>query len=243
MVHHRLRRCRLLPDHSGFHGTPDFLTLSIASAWLALREKRSLFGVVAVATGFAAPFLLRTDTDALGAFSLYVAALAAVGLVLYLMREWQSVVWLTFAGSWWTIAFAADDPRSAGSLPLTMLVAAVGLAFVRAPVMRRQLVATGSDRYVVAPPSGFSESLRRIANVFAQRMGGDNVARLDSPALWLITITSPLLTLLILSGIWPIASDAVWGRLRCWLVLLSSVSASPPTPAIQRCRKWLRPRP
>lgn len=188
-----------------------FLALSIASAWLALREKRSLFGVAAIATGFAAPFLLRTDTDALGAFSLYVAALVAVGLVLYLMRGWQSVVWVTFAGSWWTIALAAADSRSAGSLPLTVLVAAVGLAFVRVPVLRRQLVATGSDRYVVAPPSGFSESLRRIANVFAQGMGGDNVARHDSPALWLITITSPLLTLLILSGIWPIASDAVWG--------------------------------
>ncbi|MBA3404603.1 MAG: DUF2339 domain-containing protein [Gemmatimonadaceae bacterium] len=197
-----------------------FLTLSIASAWLALREKRSLFGVVAVATGFAAPFLLWTDTDALGAFSLYVAALAAVGLVLYLMRGWQSVVWVTFAGSWWTIAFAADDPRSAGSLPLTMLVVAVGLAFVRAPVMRRQLVATGSDRYILAAPSGFSELLRRIANVVAQ-VGGGSVSRHDSPALWVMTIAGPLFTLLALSAIWPTTSEAIWGAI-AWIAGLAA---------------------
>lgn len=187
-----------------------FLALSIASAWLALREKRSLFGVVSVATGFAAPFLLRSDSASLAAFSLYVAALTAVGLVLYLMRGWQSVIWVTFVGAWWTIAFAVDASAGVGSLPLTLLVVVVSAAFVRVPVLRRQLVATGADRYAIATPSRFSEILRGIADAFA-RVGGGSVVRHDSPALWAMTIASPLFMLLALSQVWPTVQGGVLG--------------------------------
>ncbi|MBA3341859.1 MAG: DUF2339 domain-containing protein [Gemmatimonadaceae bacterium] len=189
-----------------------FFALSIASAWLALRERRSLFGVVSVATGFAAPFLLRSATDSLAAFSLYVAALTGVGLVLYLMRGWQSVLWVTFAGAWWTTAFAAGHSLGRQSVPLALLTVAITAAFVRVPAMRRRLLATGADRYVPAPPSRFSDTVRTIANAFARIAGGD-IGEPDSPALWTMPIASPLFMLLVLSQVWPAVPDAVWGAI------------------------------
>lgn len=189
-----------------------FFALSIASAWLALRERRSLFGVVSVAIGLAAPFLLSSEPDSLAAFSLYVAALTAVGLLLYLMRGWQSVLWVTFAGAWWTTAFVAGDPVGRRSVPLTVLVVAITAAFVRVPAMRRRLLATGADRYVPAPRSGFSETLRSAANAFAYAAGGE-VTEHDSPALWSMSIASPLFMLLTLSRIWPTEPGAAWGAI------------------------------
>lgn len=187
-----------------------FLALSIISAGLALREQRALFGLIAVLGGFAAPILLPSPVGSMLAFSLYVAALTSLGLFLYLFRGWQSLMWATFLATWGTLAAATSDTVARRSIPLTLLVIAAAAAFVRVPVIRRNLVALGSTQCRPAPPSRFADWLVQMANGLARTVGGQ-VTRTDSPALWIVTLTSVLFMLGLESRVWPMVSGIAWG--------------------------------
>ena len=63
-----------------------FLALSIAGAWLALREHRSVLAFLTLGVGFLTPVLLPSINPFLPMLALYLGALTAVGLVLYLLR-------------------------------------------------------------------------------------------------------------------------------------------------------------
>jgi uncharacterized membrane protein len=188
-----------------------FLALSIAGAWLALREHRSVLAFLTLGVGFLTPVLLRSATPFVPTLSLYLGALTAVGVVLYLMRGWQSILWLTAVAFWWTAGSATEMVRDNFSrISLTVLVIAAGAALVRAPLLRRQLVATGSPLYT-SPRS--SESTASMQDALARRIESfSNVkASIDSPALWIITTLSSLLSVLLLSWIWTTVHGSVWG--------------------------------
>jgi hypothetical protein len=85
-----------------------FFLLGIASAWIALQERREIFGLVAVSTGFATPFILPSPVQSMTALSLYLGAVTAMGLMIYLMRGWQSIAWITFVGFWMSVALPAN---------------------------------------------------------------------------------------------------------------------------------------
>jgi uncharacterized membrane protein len=165
-----------------------FLLLSVASAWLALKERRILFAMIALGVGFAAPYLLPSPSSSLISLGLYLAPLGALGLVLYLMRGWELILWMTFIGFW------VDLPQQVAFASLTFGVASVfsllsiasGVAFARAPIMRRRLVALGSDRYGKAGAGA--------------RAG-----------FWMITVASPMLMLGMLFAIWSHVANEFWG--------------------------------
>ena len=171
-----------------------FLTLSIAAAWLALKERRLVFALIAVGVGFAAPSLLPASTHALIGLSFYVASLCAVGLGLYLMRGWQSVLWITFIGTQIFLpAFQLVDLRSINGtritgerLVTTIIVIVAGAAFTIVPIMRRRLMALGSHLYTASSVS-------------------------DAPAVWVMTLAAPMLAIARLSLTWPMVSGWVWG--------------------------------
>jgi len=81
-----------------------FFLLGIVSTWIALQERREIFALVAVATGFATPFILPAPAQSMTELSLYLGAVAAMGLIIYLMRGWQSIVWITFLAFWVSVA-------------------------------------------------------------------------------------------------------------------------------------------
>lgn len=185
-----------------------FLALSIGGAWLALRERRAVLGLLAVSVGFSAPLLLPSPNLSVPIYSLYLGTLAAVGLLLYLMRGWQSILWLTAIAFWWS----AGEATSAGSgqMSMTLLIVIAGAAMIRVPLLRRKLLGTGSDLYT---EPAVSEHTASIASAISQRVarftGRD--AHVDSLALWLIPISSALLALLLLSWTWTGVDGGVWG--------------------------------
>ena len=81
-----------------------FFLLAIAATWIALEEHREVFALVAVVTGFATPFILPAPVQSMTELSLYLGAVTAIGLIIYLLRGWQRVVWITFFAFWLSIA-------------------------------------------------------------------------------------------------------------------------------------------
>jgi len=61
-----------------------FFLLAILSTWIALEEHREIFALVAVVTGFATPFILPAPVGSITELSLYLGAVTAMGLVIYL---------------------------------------------------------------------------------------------------------------------------------------------------------------
>lgn len=81
---------------------------------------------------------------------------------------------------------------------------------VRAPLLRRGLVASGSPLYTQPKRSTHTDSVLRAFASMVQEFSGIPAA-FDSPALWLITILSPLISVLVLSWTWTSVQGSVWG--------------------------------
>jgi uncharacterized membrane protein len=188
-----------------------FLALTIAGAWIALSEHRSVLGLLALGTGFLTPVLLPSPSPNIPAFAFYLGALTAVGVILYLMRGWLTIIWLTFIAFWWTAGEATNVLSSQlDRFALSILVIVAGAAMVRTPVLRRKLVASGSPLYTQPVRSPNTESVLRAFASVVERFSGI-AASFDSPALWAITILSPLLSVLVLSWCWTSVQGSVWG--------------------------------
>lgn len=194
-----------------------FLALSVAGSWLAMREKRALLALLALGVGFATPALLPSPNPSIPQFSIYLGALGAVGLILYLMRGWQSVLWLTFGAFWWSAGAAtsiaccsAAASRPGSQTALSILIVLGGAAMVRAPILRRLLLALGSPLYT---ESRRSEAATSILTEIARKLGRITglVGGIDSPALWVVTLLSPIVAIAQLSLVWPRASFMIWG--------------------------------
>ena len=81
-----------------------FFLLAIVSTWIALQENREVFALVAVAAGFATPFILPAPVQSMTELSLYLGAVTGIGLIIYLMHGWQTIVWITFLAFWVSVA-------------------------------------------------------------------------------------------------------------------------------------------
>jgi uncharacterized membrane protein len=188
-----------------------FLGLTIAGAWIALSEHRSVLGLLALGVGFLTPVLLASPSPYIPAFAFYLGALTAVGIVLYLMRGWLSIMWLTFIAFWWTAGESTNVLSSQiDRFAISLLVILAGAAMVRTPLLRRRLLASGSPLYTEPVRSSHTESILRGVASNVQRFSGVQ-ASFDSPALWTITILSPLLSVLVLSWCWTTVQGSVWG--------------------------------
>ena len=210
-----------------------FLVLTAGGVWLALREQRSVLGFLALATGFAAPILLPSSNPFVPIAAAYLGALTALGIIVYLMRGWQSIIWLTFVGFWWTASRITDlvccnavfASRITGSLSsariaATILIIGAGAFLVRATLLRRRLLATESPLYTSPRRSAFVTSVEtRIAAALTRTTRVP--AREDSLALWVITIATPLLAFLFLSWIWTAVEGTAWGVLSLMLAALA----------------------
>ncbi|HEV2018530.1 MAG TPA: DUF2339 domain-containing protein, partial [Gemmatimonadaceae bacterium] len=92
-----------------------FFALAILSTWIALDENREIFALVAVAAGFATPFILPAPVHSMTELSLYLGTVTAIGLIIYLLRGWQSILWITFAAFWMSVAETANAQAIAPS--------------------------------------------------------------------------------------------------------------------------------
>ena len=196
-----------------------FLLLGIVSTWIALQERREIFAFVAVAVGFATPFILPAPLTSLPELALYLGAVAAIGLIIYLMRGSPSIAWITFGAFWLSIAAtiyqnggATVHPAAVGSLAISFLFIVSGAAFTRAPSLRRRLLLLGSDRYTPAPigltPGHLTEALDSLSKFLGAGQGAP-----DSPVLWTFTLLSPVLAVGLLGDLWPSVPIELWGVL------------------------------
>ena len=191
-----------------------FFALGLLSTWIALEERREIFAFLAVATGFATPFILEAPVGSMTELSLFLGAVTAMGLTIYLMRGWPSIVWITFVAFWVSIA-SIKEPGTIvspahGSVALTVLVILAAAAFVRVPALRRQLLLLGSDRYTPFPLSGGMIRFMDALDSLAGALGGGKTAS-DSLALWVLPLLSPFLAVDFLNYIWRTLPEQVWG--------------------------------
>jgi hypothetical protein len=191
-----------------------FFVLAILSTWIALQERREIFAFLAVATGFATPFILTAPIGSLTALSLYLGVMTAMGLTIYLMRGWPSIVWMTFVAFWLSlIGITGSGGRISpayGSIALTILLLLATASFVRVPALRRQLLLLGSDRYTPFPLSSGMMRLMDGLDSLAKALGGGKSAP-DSLVLWVLPLLSPILAADFLEDIWPAAPNEIWG--------------------------------
>jgi Predicted membrane protein len=203
-----------------------YLALSVAGALIALNERRSLLAIVAIGTGFATPALLPAATGSIPAYTLFLAVLCGSSIYLYLMRGWQSVLWIAFFSMWGSIDAALGTLQgrnfispgtireplfSTGRISLTLLVVAMTYAFLRAPVLRRKLLATGSHRYTEPIRSTAVKDFLKQAGQWCV-LFSPNAGALDSFSLWVIMLAAPLVGISLLATAWSLGGY-VWGAL------------------------------
>jgi hypothetical protein len=142
------------------------------------------------------------------------------------MRGWQSILWIAFFSVWASINAAIGTltgfhgaPGAAipqgifgpGRLSLTVLTVVMSYAFFRAPLMRRKLLATGSDRYVEPIRSLAAQSWLRDAGGFFKYFS-PNAGAADSLSVWVIVIAAALVGISLASATWILGGYA-WGTL------------------------------
>ncbi len=204
-----------------------YFLISIAGGVIALNERRALLAIIAITVGFASPSLLFSGSGSIPSHVFFLAILGGLSLYLYLMRGWQSILWISCLSLWSNIAGAisvAVYPMAPGALArspmasldgsrisLTLLVIAMAAAYVRAPTLRRSLVATGSDRYTEPIRPTFARTWLResgaLLKLFSPAAGSP-----DSLSIWIITLAAPLAAIGLLSAEWKL-SGFVWGVL------------------------------
>jgi hypothetical protein len=209
-----------------------FFALGLIATWISLQERREIFAFVAIVTGFATPFILPAPLTSLSEFALYLGAVATLGLIIYLMRGWLSIVWITFIAFWFSIAGTiytrgVVHPAALGSIPISIVLVLAAAAFVRAPSLRRQLLAIGSERYTPAP---VRPGTRRFTDSFSQVLGGGKSAP-DSLVLWVFALISPLIAGGLLSDIWADVPMEAWGLALFALGIAALVFARTPVRA------------
>jgi len=204
-----------------------FFVLAILSTWIALAERREIFGFIAVAAGFATPFILPAPLTSFTPFALYLGAVGAIGLFIYLIRGWQSTIWITFLAFWLVLngavsTGAAVRPAAVGSVAISLLAVLAGIAFTRVASLRRELLTIGSARYTPASTGEVTRRVVELQDAISKALGGGKSAA-DSLALWVMTLLSPILAVSILVGIWPRIPAQVGGLI---LVGLGSAALS-----------------
>lgn len=184
-----------------------FLILSVVGGALSLKERRSGLALIAITAGFLGPLFLAGPVPEVYEYALYTSVLGGLSIILYLMRGWQSVLWISFFAV--STTFSLPVFYSEGVI-LTLAGAAVALAYGRAPTLRRSLVATGSDRYPEPVRSLFARNWLSETGRFLKMFSPAAVGS-DSLSVWVITLAAPLVGISLLSRAWPAVNDSVWG--------------------------------
>ena len=191
-----------------------YLILALVSSWIALQERREIFAFIAVATGFATPFILPAPVTSYGPFALYLGVVGAIGLFIYLIRGWQTTIWTTFLAFWMilseTLSTSGTVPSARGSISLSVLLVLAGVAFTRAASLRRQLLAIGSPRYTAAPGGEITDRAMEAMDAFSKILGGAKSSA-DSLVFWVMTLLSPIIAVSLLAGIWTSIPTEVSG--------------------------------
>jgi uncharacterized membrane protein len=202
-----------------------FFVLTIVSAWISLQERSEVFGFIAVATGFATPFVLFAPIVSLTPLALYLGAVAATGVFIYLLRGWQSTIWITFVAFWLivngtTLSGGVIRAGAPGSIAVSILLILAGAVFTRVASLRRQLLATGSSRYTATPVNEATQRVMEMLDALSKALGGGKSSP-DSLALWVMTLLSPILAVSSLANIWVSIPPEVSG-----LILIGLGSAA-----------------
>jgi len=201
-----------------------FFALALLSTWIALQERREIFALLAVLTGFATPFILTAPLGSMTQLSLYLGVVTAMGLTIYLMRGWHPIIWITFVAFWLSVAAVANSAArlnpARGSFAITVLLVLATAAFARLPSLRRELLLLGSGRYTPLPVTPGLERWMEALDSLAAALGGGKSAP-DSAVVWVLPIVSPILAVDFLEPVWPTAPSEIWGLA---LLLLGSAA-------------------
>ena len=191
-----------------------FVVLAILSTWIALQERREIFATLAIATGFATPFILQAPAGSMTGLSLYVGLMAAMGVTIYLMRGWPSIIWLTFVAFWLSVAgvpnTGARMTAAHESIALTILILVVAAAFVPDSFASAPAASPRFGTVHAVPPQQRNDPPDGWSRFPGSGFGGGKSAP-DSLVLWLLPLLSPILAVGFLEDIWPAVPHGAWG--------------------------------
>jgi hypothetical protein len=108
---------------------------------------------------------------------------------------------------------------NAARIGLTILVIAAAYAYYRGPILRRRLMATGSDRYTEPIRSTFAKTWLSEAGRFFKILSPAAGAP-DSLSVWMMTIVAPVAGMALVSSAWHL-NNSVWGLTAILLAALS----------------------
>lgn len=190
---------------------PIALALMVAATvlafFLSLAHNRAALSVIGVAGALGAPFLLESGSSSVPGLIAYVMLVLAGASAVYFYRGWRSLLWVSVVGGWsvvMMIALGAASGSQAAFLDKASLQAGIVFAWISfwaIPLVREAVSMADPERWL-AP---------RLSPKLLERLGdftglGDRAEEWLRGHVHLLSIVTPLLTLVLTSWAWRLST-------------------------------------
>ena len=173
---------------------------------LSLRQDDAVLSIIGATGGLATPFLLYTDSGSIPGLMLYTCLILACTGAIYFFKGWRSLMWLSIVGGWIVMAIGLDEVLPGNILEAGVDVWSVQggiifawLSFWALPVVR--------ELFCVK----FPERCRPSSIGFGDKSLSKPLGDLLSTDLHIYTIGVPLITLGMMTALWPQVEETTWG--------------------------------
>jgi len=182
------------------------VAVTILAFSISLRQNEPVLSLIGAIGGLATPFLLYTSKGSLPGLVGYTCLILAGTSVIYLLRGWRSLLWVSVIGGWavFIIGYSKGLPSVPGAAPLSDLWSLQSgilfgwIAFWALPVMREALQVMDSKRWISSLPGFQNPALNELGQLIQRSTAH------------VLTVSMPLAVLLFSRLIWTL-SDATWG--------------------------------
>ncbi|MGH3088327.1 MAG: DUF2339 domain-containing protein, partial [Rubrobacteraceae bacterium] len=162
---------------------------------LAIRQDTTVLSITGTVGGLLTPFLLYTEDGSVGGLVLYTCTILAGVVAIFLYKGWRSLLIVSFIGVWMVFFIGAIEASGLDKWALQVGVAFGWISFWIAPVLREVLHHRSPERWTFPIPGTFTGML-----------GDEEVLRSDAHAR-VLTLTAPLISIAITSGVWSLESQ------------------------------------
>ncbi|NKB69785.1 MAG: DUF2339 domain-containing protein [Candidatus Latescibacteria bacterium] len=175
--------------------------VTVLALVLGLWQGQPLLSILGAAGGLGTPFLLYNDDGSLTGLVGYTCLVLAGTSAIYLVRGWRSLLWVSVVGGWVVLFVGLDNllldmpdtHSNRWALQLGMVCA--WLAFWGLPVLREVLTGYNPQRWP-RPELGAAAALSPTS-----------IRGAMSRHIHLLSVSTPLVSLLLFAGIWKPSSD------------------------------------
>jgi uncharacterized membrane protein len=173
---------------------------------LSLRQDDAVMSIIGATGGLATPFLLYTDSGSIPGLMLYTCLILACTGAIYFFKGWRSLLWVSIVGGWIVMAIGLDEV-----LPGNILEAGVDVWSVQGGILFAWLsfwaLPVVRELFCVK----FPERSRPSSIGFGDKSLSKPLGDLLSTDLHIYTIGVPLITLGMMTALWPLIEETTWG--------------------------------